>query len=52
MFTEEELKKGESITLRDRVEPNKSLCCRQPIVEYPQYNLKVCSYCKSEIHVK
>ena len=27
----------------------KSPCCRVEIVNFPQYNLLVCGYCKAEI---
>ena len=28
-----------------------SICCKAEIWEYPEYQLKVCSYCKSKVYV-
>lgn len=27
----------------------RSICCKAPILEFPEYNLKVCSACKAKV---
>ena len=34
---------------KEETKKQKSPCCRVDILEYPEYGLKVCSYCKTQI---
>lgn len=36
------------IEIKESTKP-KSPCCRVDIIEYPEYKLHVCSFCKSEV---
>lgn len=51
MIDQEEIKKQESITIKNKIEPVISPCCKQKIDTYQEYDLKVCSYCKSQVFV-
>ena len=41
----------QKFNIMENTKIDKSLCCRTKIDDYAEYGLKVCGYCKTQIHV-